>query len=116
MPVRFRESSFSIFFRKDFSFPAKLEPVSDRVRVTLFRDTEEWYRGRASASSSVTFETTGAEGSVGKVTEPRFACLSDEFGIPGIGSGVGIRSEEVERIDDGGVSSGIWVVIGGARC
>lgn len=60
-PGRFRESSDSIFLRRDWSLPAKDE---DWDREMVEREMAEWYRGRVSSSglddgvavSSVTVE------------------------------------------------------------
>jgi hypothetical protein len=71
-PVRFLDSSFSIFLRRDFSFPAKFEEDSDRERVAVAeRDTDEWYRGRWGTSSTGGVGMAGAEGSEGNWTDPR---------------------------------------------
>ena len=58
-PPRFRESSFSIFLRRDFSFPVNLD-VSD---LREYWETDEWYRGRAeSVGGAPSFVVSGLEG------------------------------------------------------
>lgn len=117
----FRDNSFSIFLRRDCSFPVndlEDEVGIDSARETVGRVRPEWYRGRFSVSASslmvvmdgsVDEDRDGGGGGPGNWTERRD---SDRVGLGAGGGGGGIARDasklalelgEGDRSEDGGV-------------
>lgn len=102
VPPRFLSRLLPIFFRRALKeepiLEAKLEVDSERDKPDTFvRDTDEWYRGRVGASSSITVgsgvPSVGIAGSVvddGKNADARFDIDLDRCGAGTGGGGIDV--------------------------
>ncbi len=109
-PGRLRDSSLSIFLRKDFSLPAKFV---DSERETEGLERVEWYRGRAESSadgSSIEAiekpEEAPCKGTdLIEVVDMVRRCFGGARTLTGMGGGCMVG--EGDRMEPGGVSRGI---------